>query len=86
MKSGVGVPYRSLVPVKMDGLLVAGRCASATQMGQASGKSMGNMMDMGQAAGVAASLCAKDKVRPRDLDVSRVQKILTEKMGVHLFE
>lgn len=86
MKTGVGVPYRSLIPVKMDGLLVAGRCASATQMGQASGKSMGNMMDMGQAAGLAAALCVKQGVRPRDLDVSEVQKILTEKMGVHLFD
>ena len=86
MKTGVGVPYRSLIPVKMDGLLVAGRCASATQMGQASGKSMGNMMDMGQAAGLAAALCVKQGVRPRDLDVSKVQKVLTEEMGVHLFD
>lgn len=84
MKSGVGVPYRSLVPIKMDGLLVAGRCASATQLGQAAGKSMGNMMDMGQAAGVAAALCAAQKVRPRDLDVKQVQTILQEKMGVCL--
>ena len=86
MKTGVGVPYRSLIPVKMDGLLVAGRCASATQMGQASGKSMGNMMDMGQAAGLAAALCVKQGVRPRDLYVSKVQKVLTEEMGVHLFD
>jgi len=86
MKTGVGVPYRSLVPVKMDGLLVAGRCASATQMGQASGKSMGNMMDMGQAAGVAAALCVKDGIRPRDLDPKRVQDILIHEMGVHLFD
>ena len=85
MRSGVGVPYRSLVPIKMDGLLVAGRCASATQMGQASGKSMGNMMDMGQAAGVAAALCVKEGVRPRDLDVKKIQKILVEEMHVALF-
>lgn len=86
MKSGVGVPYRSLIPVKMDGLLVAGRCASATQLGQAAGKSMGNMMDMGQAAGVAAALCAKQGVRPRDLAVKQVQDILQNEMGISLFQ
>ncbi len=70
---------------ELDGLLVAGRCASATQMGQASGKSMGNMMDMGQAAGLAAALCVKHGVEPRNLNVSEIQGILIHKMGVHLF-
>lgn len=86
MKQGAAIPYRSLLPVRMDGLLVAGRCASATQMGQASGKSMGNMMDMGQAAGVAAALSAKQRVRPRDLDVRQIQNVLVEQMNVPLFK
>ena len=54
-------------------------------MGQASGKSMGNMMDMGQAAGLAAALCVKHGVEPRNLNVSEIQDILIHKMGVHLF-
>ena len=46
---------------------------------------MGNMMDMGQAAGVAAALCVKQGVRPRDLEVKQVQDILQNEMGTHLF-
>ena len=32
--------------------------------------------NMGQAAGIAAALCAKDGIEPRDLDVAELQKIL----------
>jgi hypothetical protein len=83
MQSGFAYPYRSLLPKEIDSLLVAGRCGSATHLGHAAGKSMGNMMEIGQAAGVAAALCCKHNVLPRALDVSRVQKRLRE-MGVHL--
>jgi hypothetical protein len=78
-------PYRSLLPRRIDGLLVAGRCGSATHMGHAAGKSMGNMMEIGQAAGVAAAMCSREGVVPREVDVGRLQKTLTE-MGVKLFD
>ena len=83
MHSGFGYPYRSLLPRSIENLLVAGRCASATFLGHAAGKSMGNMMELGQAAGVAAALCSAQNVTPRVLDVSKLQNILIE-MGVHL--
>jgi len=41
------------------------------------------MMELGQAAGVAAALCSAQKVTPRALDVSELQHALIE-MGVHL--
>ena len=85
MKSGFAYPYRSLLPKRIENLLMAGRCASATFMGHASGKSMGNMMGLGQAAGVAAALCCKREVTPRELDVKELQQKLTE-MGVALFD
>lgn len=83
MRQGIGYPYRCLLPRRIDGLLVAGRCSSATHLGQASGKSMGNVMEIGQAAGVAAALCAQQGVQPRQADVAQVQKRLIE-MGVCL--
>jgi hypothetical protein len=83
MHSGFGYPYRSLLPRHIDNLLVAGRCASATFLGHAAGKSMGNMMEVGQAAGVAAALCCTQKSSPRNLDVSLLKCVLKE-MGVHL--
>ncbi len=83
MRSGFAYPYRSLLPKGIENLLVAGRCGSATFLGHAAGKSMGNMMALGQAAGVAAALCSAEGVTPRQLDVSRLQQVLRS-MGVQL--
>ena len=83
IKQGAAYPYRSLLPKEIDGLLVAGRCGSTTFDGHYGGKSMGNMLVMGQAAGVAAALCVKNGVQPRILDYKLVQKKLDE-MGVVL--
>ncbi|MCJ7552042.1 MAG: FAD-dependent oxidoreductase [Anaerolineae bacterium] len=83
MASGFGYPYRSMLPKGIDGLLVAGRCGSATFLGHAAGKSMGNMMELGQAAGTAAALCSAAEVSPRELDVVALQARLRE-MGVHI--
>jgi hypothetical protein len=83
MVSGFAYPYRSMLPRRIDNLLVAGRCGSATFLGHAAGKSMGNMMEVGQAAGVAAALCSSEGVTPRDLDVPTLQARLRG-MGARL--
>jgi hypothetical protein len=70
------VPYRALVPEKMDGLLVAGRCISASHVAASAGKSMGNCVATGHAAGQAAAMCAQRNCRPRDLPVGDLQKAL----------
>ena len=70
------VPYRSILPEKIDGLLTAGRCISATHVGASAGKSMGNCMATGHAAGLAASLAVAGKVQPRELDVKQLQDAL----------
>jgi hypothetical protein len=85
MVSGHAFPYRSLLPKRVENLLVAGRCASATQSGQSCGKSMGNMMDLGQACGVAAALAVKQDKTPRELDVKQIQNILVN-MGSRIFK
>ncbi len=83
IKQGALFPYRSLLPREVDGLLVAGRCSSATMLGHYGGKSMGNMISLGQAAGVAAALCAEHDTRPRELDYHLIQDRL-DAMGVKL--
>ena len=83
MHSGFAYPYRSMLPVRIDNLLAAGRCGSATFLGHAAGKSMGNMMAVGQAAGTAAALCAAQGVTPRELDVKQLQTVLRS-MGAQL--
>ena len=70
------VPYRSIVPEEIDGLLAAGRCISTTHEGAAAGKSMGNCMATGHAAGIAAALASKEKKAPRELDVKKIQEVL----------
>ena len=82
MKSGFSYPYRALVPKSIDGLLVAGRCASATFMGHSAGKSMGNMLELGEAAGAAAAICSKKGVQPRVLDVSELRAVLMDELDV----
>ena len=62
-----GIPYRTLLPLGLEGLLVAGRCFSATHDAHASARSMATCMAMGQAAGTAAALAAVARTVPRAL-------------------
>lgn len=70
------VPYRALVPEKVDGLVAAGRCISATHVAASAGKSMGNCMATGHAAGLAAALAVSRKLQPRELSVAMLQEAL----------
>ena len=70
------VPFRALLPEKLDGLLCAGRCISATHMGAAAGKSMGNCMATGHAAGLAAAMAGARNILPRELNVRALQDAL----------
>lgn len=70
------IPYRSLLPVDVDGLLVAGRCISATHEAQASTRVIPICMAIGHAAGVAASLAASLGICPHEVDVRAIQQTL----------
>ena len=79
------IPYRSLVPRKIDNLIAAGKCVSTDRPAYL--RYLHQTMVTGQAAGVAAALCVKQGKTPRELekDVSELQKILLEQ-GAVLFE
>jgi hypothetical protein len=70
------IPFRSLLPVGIDGLLVAGRCASATHEAHASMRVAGTCMAMGQAAGGAAALAGQSGRSVRDVPVAELRKLL----------
>jgi ribulose 1,5-bisphosphate synthetase/thiazole synthase len=74
----VDIPYRALVPQRVQNLFVAGRCFSATHDAHASVRSMAQCMAMGQAAGTAAALCVSASKLPRELNVGRLQAKLRE--------
>ena len=77
------IPYRCLVPLGIDNLLVAGKCFSATHGAQDRVRDIPACMAMGQAAGTAAALSVKRGVRPRQVDVALLQKILA-KQGAYV--
>lgn len=77
------LPYRMIVPRQVENLLVAGRCASMTHMGQSAARVSGGCFVMGQAAGTAAALAIGGRRRPRDIDVRQLQRKL-EADGAYL--
>jgi hypothetical protein len=77
-KRGYTIPYGCLVPKKIDNLLLAGRNICGTHMAHSNYRVMPICANMGQAAGIAASLCVKLNVTPRSLDVKCLQKRLIE--------
>jgi len=70
------IPYRCLVPERVDGLLVAGRCISTTHEALASTRLTPTVMTLGQAAGTAAAFAARDRIRPRDVDARALREAL----------
>ena len=70
------MPYRVLLPQKIDNLLVAGRHYSVTSQAQKISREIPPCMAMGEAAGVAAALAVSSGVTVRKVDVKQVQKTL----------
>ena len=70
------LPYRMLVPRRVENLLVAGRCASMTHMGQSAARVSGGCFAMGQAAGRAATISIRAGKSPRAIDVKQLQEQL----------
>jgi hypothetical protein len=72
------LPYRMLVPERVDNLLVAGRCASMTHDGQSAARVSGACLVMGEAAGAAAALALAGNMAAREISVERLQQALRE--------
>ncbi|WP_454616216.1 FAD-dependent oxidoreductase [Bradyrhizobium cenepequi] len=72
------LPYRMLVPERVDNLLIAGRCASMTHEGQSAARVSGACFAMGEAAGSAAALALSGNTKPRDIAIERLQQGLKE--------
>ncbi|OGN98977.1 MAG: hypothetical protein A2Y58_01235 [Chloroflexi bacterium RBG_13_51_52] len=76
------IPYRALVPVKMDGLLVAGRSFSSDKIANDSMNLIPHCCAMGEAAGTAAALAIKQGISPRKVDYKTLQKTLVKQGAV----
>lgn len=83
-----GVPFRCLVPLKVDGMLVVGRSASYTSLAAGSARVIPLGMAEGDAAGVAAAYAVNNKVSFRQISqdtnaIASVQQTLKEQ-GAYL--
>lgn len=67
-----GVPYRSLLPKDAEGLLLAGRCLSATSDAAGAVRVMPPCMAMGEAAGTAAALAVLGGLTPKTVDTGEL--------------
>ncbi|MGB0505201.1 MAG: FAD-dependent oxidoreductase [Pikeienuella sp.] len=67
------MPYRTLLPKNVDGLLVAGRATGGDRDSHAATRNMMCCAVGGQGAGVAAAVAVKSNRALRDLDISVIQ-------------
>lgn len=70
------IPYRCLIPLEIEQLLVAGRCLSADFSAQGAVRIIPNCYAMGQAAGIAAALSVQQQTSPRTLPVESLMSRL----------
>lgn len=70
------IPYRCLLPLGVEQLLVAGRCISADHAAHARSRNMPACMATGQAAGVAAAIAVEEGVSVRNVSIPKVQAAL----------
>jgi hypothetical protein len=73
------VPYGSLIPQKVENLLVVGRCTSAEGYAWQVTRLIPAAALSGQVAGMAATLAIRGKTSPDRLDVKDVQKAAQSK-------
>ena len=77
------IPYRSLLPQKVDNLLVAGRCISTTHEAMGAIRVMATCMAMGEAAGRAAKMAVRENVSPTKVNVCKLREELVAR-GAYL--
>ncbi|MEM8685616.1 MAG: FAD-dependent oxidoreductase [Pseudomonadota bacterium] len=70
------IPYRSMLPKKVDGLLVAGRSSGGDRIAHAATRNMSCCAVMGQGAGVAAAQVVRTNRGTRDVDIGAVRSEL----------
>ncbi|RPJ43038.1 MAG: FAD-dependent oxidoreductase, partial [Chloroflexi bacterium] len=73
-----GIPYRALIPRKVDNLLIAGRMMTVDLVAHNSTRNTVCCLVCGQAAGAAAALAVQANGIPREIDVNQLQTILRQ--------
>lgn len=72
------IPYQVMIPETVDDLIVAEKSISVSHLINGASRLQPAVILIGQAAGVAAALCVKDTLEPRELSFKKVQAALLE--------
>lgn len=72
------LPYRCMVPLEVEQLLVAGRCISADHAAHGRSRNVPACMATGQAAGIAAAIALEGNTTVREVPIDRLQGALRE--------
>jgi hypothetical protein len=72
------IPFRTLVPLNIENLLVAGRCISSTFTIQSSVRIQPTCRSTGEAAGIAAAYCVKENLSIKEIDGLIIRKKMKE--------
>lgn len=78
-----GIPYRSLIPLNVEGLLIAGKAISGTHLAASGYRVQPIVASIGQAAGTAAAMAALSKTSVRNIEIANLLKNL-EAQGLFL--
>ncbi|MCP4263725.1 MAG: FAD-dependent oxidoreductase [Planctomycetes bacterium] len=72
------IPYGALIPQTVDNVISSGRCISCDLRMADLVRLIPNCFVTGHAAGVAAAVAVRDRCKPRDADITEIQKILRQ--------
>jgi hypothetical protein len=78
------IPYGVLVPKNHDGFLSAEKNISVSRIVNGTTRLQPVVMSIGQAAGAAAAIAASDNLEPREINIKKLQKALTD-AGSNIF-
>ena len=77
------IPYRCLVPIKVDNLLAAGRNLSSDVNAQSGARLVMACFTMGEAAGTAAAISISKNITPRQIDrIELQQELIKNKVNI----
>lgn len=73
------IPVTCMIPQKIDGLMVAGRCISGSHEAHSSYRVQNICIAIGAGVGTVAAVALQDNVSPAEVDMSKVRNVLFSK-------
>ena len=74
----ISIPFRCLIPLKINNLRYSGQCISVSHEMLYSVREIPCCMATGEAAGTAADLAVKHRIYPRDVSIKELQENLRD--------